>query len=123
MVDQLSREKLARLPKWAQDHILTMYKDRDNTRRTNRVLLTKEGISEARVLLTHFHGVGMDDASDQPLPINQHVRFFPGKMSWSDYVEVHIDRDLERLVIRGADALSVEPMSSNVVHITTRDIL
>lgn len=103
------KTKIAKLPKWAQNHINVLELNISALERaTAQMFAPVEG--EVRVSLPYFHGI----ERDQPLPKHQKVQFFTEghEGRWNKSIEVGIDLNGD-VTVRGADALYIEPHAAN----------
>lgn len=92
-MERLSDKDMAKLPKWARDHLTRCYNHIDSLAR-DKATLFRLPQGEAKVILPHFHGISMTDDDDQPLNHHQRVRFFPFGQAhhrYTNYVEVGLD--------------------------------
>lgn len=107
-------EQLARLPKWARDHVDSLTRQRDNA--VERMTEALAGPEDSDTLA--------DPYMDPPrrLGVGTTVRFQLGER-WDAYVDGRVDRDRfgVRLYLNGGPALNVLPRSSNVIEVELRE--
>lgn len=110
-------EQIARLPKWARDHL----------DRLDRRVRDAERVRDEAVLATH-----PDDSdavlrpnSDYPVGLGRRprVRFRLGEEERWEYVDVTVQTDVvtgrRYLELHGGSALALRPQVTNVLHVST----
>jgi hypothetical protein len=109
--------QMARLPKWAREHIRVQAM---RLREACDALLRQRGETPSRVQVEPHGAAG---GPELYLKDTATVRFQLGD-NWQDHIDVHIDRHLHRghqLMIRACNMLLLHPVSGNHVDITLGD--
>lgn len=121
---KLTVEERAKLPKWAQAHISALENKVEDLQR-EKAAWFRTPPSEAKVVLTNFHGHVGEDNADQPLDNLQKVRFYLAEGShhrWQNYIEVGIDfRNEQQIMIHGCDTVEIVPQASNTFAVKLGD--
>lgn len=122
-MQSLSDGQMAKLPKWAQEHLKTCYMRIDELKEAKHILFDQPS-EDARVVLTRFYSLDAGDTSDQGLEDHQLIKFYPkaDKGRWDEYIEVGLTRDEETITVRGClTSIQIEPDASNSIRVRLKD--
>lgn len=124
-MERLTKEQMAKLPKWAQSHIESCHSSLDYYRQERRDIFSTPA-GDAQVLLSYFHGTDGKASDDQPLPSTQRVRFFPngpGEHRWDHSIEICIDPNRPgELDVHGSGKLFVLPHATNALKLMVGEV-
>lgn len=117
-MQELTEERLAKLPKWAQQHVQLCYANIRYVEKQAEQMT--QGPDGSKVRLVRFTG----DLEDQPLPDRTIIAFdAPTSQDGKhfSYIEVSLDTDGDGVYVTGAgSALVVEPSISNCITVRFR---
>lgn len=112
---------LAKLPKWAQDRIRNLERDRHSLREELRAALSEE---ETRVGYGYDTSPGSVGQPKAWLPDGEHVTFYlPDRNRERDtFVQFSFDRQRGGIRVMGSDGpLAVRPEASNVINVNVEN--
>jgi hypothetical protein len=113
-------EKIAKLPKWAQEHItsLTTSKERADLALQRR-LDELSGEEKSNVIL-----LSTNREKDIPLPNHSIIRFVIGDDKGNkSNVDCHVNKKELRVYITTQGAMLIKPQANNSAYITTEELI